>query len=236
MREINRFHEGLDDLQRSMRDEVMRELIVAARKGVMSASDFHAFCQVVGATSDSLWEVRGVKLDCLPKELRFGARYFARDVYAAEVSWAVYTTEYIDSLARLLEGKKVLEVASGRGVIQPIMRERGIEWVSTDAAPPSGEDHVIQMNAEQAIEAYPDVDVVFASWLPYGAQWDIKLLRKLPLIIVGESGGGMTGGDDFWEMVEHLKTFEPAERFEWFTDVSQWRGIHDVTTVIGDWT
>ena len=146
------------------RDAVMLELIAAAKKGVMSIGDFDAFCDSVGMAEAAAWLVHGrPSLDHLPEKFRHSARHLARDAYTAGVSWAVYTTEYIDDLAKLLKGKRVLEVGAGRGILQPIMRKRGIEWISTDENPPAGAEHVERMGAADALDNYRKMDVIFAS-------------------------------------------------------------------------
>lgn len=226
----------LNGLAREFRDEVMAELLACAKAGEMTKVDWIGFCQSVGIVPTCQWVHHGrPSLDHLRDKFREIAPYIARDVYVSEVSWAIYTKEYIESLARLLKGKRVLEVGAGRGVLEPLMQARGVDWKSTDAIRIPGENHVITMKADQALEYYDHAEVVFASWVPLGANWDAVLLDKLPLIIVGEGAYGCTSGQDFCEAVEKMdNTFEPAERFDWFSDVPQWDGIHDFTMVIGD--
>lgn len=225
----------IDGRSREFRDEVMAEMLACAKAGEMTNADWVAFCESVGIVPTRRWLHHGrPSLDHLPEKFRGMAPYIARDVYVSEVSWAIYTKEYIESLARLLKGKRVLEVCAGRGVLQPLMQARGVDWKSTDAIRIPGENHVITMKADQALEYYDHAEVVFASWVPLGANWDSVLLDKLPLIIVGEVMG-CTGGQDFTEAAEKIENkFEPAERFDWFKDVPQWEGIHDFTMVIGD--
>lgn len=235
---LNRYHEGLSKMAEEFRDEVMLELIEAAKKGAMSLREFDAFCDSVGICEAAVWLRSGrPSLDHLPEKFRHAARHCARDAYTAEVSWAVYTTEYIDSLTKLLEGKRVLEVCAGRGILQPIMRKRGIEWISTDENPPAGAEHVEGMNAHDALDNYRNMDAIFASWIPLGARWDVLLLDRPPLVLVGEGPYGCTGSDQFWDLVDELKleTYEPAERYhEWFEDIPKWEGVHDYTLVIGE--
>jgi hypothetical protein len=166
---------------------------------------------------------------------------YLRDAYTSLVSWALYTTEYLDSLERLLRGKRVLEVCAGTGVLGRHMRQRGMDWRSTDTTP-ANED-VEQCEALLAVSLYKP-DVIFASWIPYESALDQRLAELgIPMVLVGESHGGCTGSEEFWERGGQGYDPQNSKRrewdthymqvlFDWFSDVSQFSGIHDVTSLV----
>ena len=173
----------------------------------------------------------------------------ARAVYTAEVAWALYTVEFLDSLAklsRLLASKatpQVLEVMAGQGTLARPMADRNIQWTCTDSDPITRE--VVQRNALAAISEFGDEsDLLFVSWVPYESTEDLAILnewvrkRGKPLIIVGEGKGGCTGSRAFWEELAHFNHCFPAGRYRWFRDVPTWNGMHDQTLAVrkvGSW-
>jgi len=189
--------------------------------------------------------------------------FVARDAYTSSVSWAVHTEEWQEDLRKLVARltsrtyPAVLEIGAGRGLLGAPMRKRGLKWVCTDIDPALGSD-VQKMGALIAVRSYlGEIDVVFASWIPYEAEWDLELANLcadngLPLVIVGESGGGCTGSEALWgyrsfsdryddegdEIPEEDLPELPERRFKieyvgelmpGFRDVPQWDGIRDHT-------
>jgi len=192
----------------------------------------------------------------LLRSIDFASAYRAREYYTAQVSWAVFTVEWLDSMARLLKNNKVLEVCAGRGVLIDLMRKRGVAWEATEThIPVGGHPEIIQQEALEAVRGR-NPDVVFASWIPYESTLDQELMllckeKQIPLILVGESPGGCTGshtfGQDYvneWDEEKGLKTclampfwrksmdtvFEQYGLGD-FYDVPVWDGIHDYTCV-----
>ena len=59
----------------------------------------------------------------------------SRGVYQGQVSYFLFTKEWLDALALLLKSRgrtRVLEVAAGSGVLAAPMRHRGLSWLATD--------------------------------------------------------------------------------------------------------
>ena len=167
-----------------------------------------------------------------------GHTFYARSEYVKESSWAIYTTEFMDSLGKMLKGRRVLEVAAGRGILKRHMQDRGVDWVTTDKCPPPRLDpyrhpHVITRSASRAIRRFPH-DVLFVSWWPYDDPEDVALGEHLvktdtPMVVVTEGPHGCVGSESFWS----------DERWDmhWklpsgFSNVPQWDGIHDQTAII----
>jgi len=182
--------------------------------------------------------------------------YIAREYYTTQVSWAIYTEEWMDSMAKILKNNNVLEVCAGRGVLINPMQMRGVRWTATEATVPTGgHSDLIQQEALEAVRSR-NPDVVFASWIPYESTLDQELMllckeKQIPLILVGESPGGCTGSHTFgkeyldeWEVEKGEETCLAApfwrksmdtifEQYVLgdFRDVPVWDGIHDYTCV-----
>ena len=66
------------------------------------------------------------------------ATKLSRGLYQSQVSYLLFSSEWLDVLALLLKSRgrtRVLELAAGSGVLAAPMRERGLSWRSTDAHP-----------------------------------------------------------------------------------------------------
>ena len=160
-----------------------------------------------------------------------------RETFTRLCSWAVYTKEWINSLTKLLQGKRIVEVCAGRGVLAPIMEKRRFDWTCTDPYPPKGVTHVLEKGSvEAANELRPDV--IFASWIPMDVEFDYELAQMgFPMVIVGEGWGGCTGGKKFWgnaydEDDGIPRNYEMLDAPRWFRDVPSWFGIHDYTRLV----
>lgn len=164
--------------------------------------------------------------------------------YVVQVfSWFVFTTEFLDSLAKLVKNKRVVEVAAQYGYLKPLMESRGCkEWISTDIKP--RKFWVTPYRATPAVEKFKP-DVIFASWIPYGSTLDMWLANtRVPMIMVGEGWGGCTGSGDFWSAACDLDrddvdctgkdwtVQQPSNVVDDWTDVSQWWGLRDFTTLV----
>lgn len=161
------------------------------------------------------------------------------DLYRHYVSWAVYTKEWLDYMAKKLKGKTVLEICSGTGTLANNMRKRGINWIATDSndwrkdpeVPPMPIyiDDLIEIDAVEAVKT-ADCDVVFGSWIPYKSNIDFEvgkicMAKNIPFIIVGEGPWGCTGSNIFWETFGHRIHGVDSPRFSW-------RDISDSTYIL----
>ena len=141
--------------------------------------------------------------------------YLLREHYVQHVSWALYTTEYADSLARLFKGKIVLEVCAGNGILKKMMTARGVTWQSVDThlSDIAIRNGVTKEDAIVAAKVYA-YDVLFASWIPYSSMLDIQLAA-----------------------IRGLKTSRkmtpPKELDPKFQDVTRWPNTRDYTTIVG---
>lgn len=130
----------------------------------------------------------------------------------------IWNVEYIKSLASsisiILTGDLVLEVCAGDGALTRWLSKYGVNIRATDDLSwgknnptPSKAACVVnpifpveELDAIEAIRKYSP-RMVITSWIPYGSDLDIRILREKPefLIIIGEGEGGCTGSSDFWK-------------------------------------
>ena len=205
---------------------VIDNLLDLARRGELTRADFEPFTDPWRRIPITEWS------DHSPSRVDLLLASKLRLRYNAEVSWAVFTREYLDSLANLVAGRKVLEVCAGTGVLQPLMRKRGVDWISTERRPrvalANADSWVRPLPVHLAVKQIPH-DVVFASWIPYRSRIDLFLARQgAPLVIVGEGEGGCTGSELFWNTYGD-RLIDPPKGFR---DVTNWFGIHDYTSML----
>ena len=148
----------------------------------------------------------------------------ARHRFCSSISWALFTTEWMDSVGaflieRGLEGARVVEVCAGNGCLTSAMRATGFDWIASDVRPTihSNDPDLKSIGALSAVvELRPDC--IFWAWWPKlavaDAQWrtsrsvsppeDYRLAemcwrRGIPMLFVGEPPGGVTGSVAFWQ-------------------------------------
>ena len=133
--------------------------------------------------------------------------------------------EWINPLADLLKGSKVLEVMSGRGWLSLALDSMGIDIIAVDdcswseslesgfPAFKSLDDKLfptINLDAVDAIMKYgSDIDYVIMTWPPYSEDSASRVVDaiqkinpKIKLIYCGEGHEGCTADDDFFGKVE----------------------------------
>lgn len=159
-----------------------------------------------------------------------------RSHFTVRACWFLPTREWVEHMLKIVEGKKVLELAAGTGFAGAIFRLHGVDWTSTDIDPARSEGRpwsevnpVLQLNWQEAVSLIPH-DVIFISWWPYNEKegTDLKIARWAlangkRVIFVGEGYGGCTGSADFWRYAK-TKNLLPLDE-----DVAQWVGIRDQT-------
>jgi len=137
--------------------------------------------------------------------------FHTRKRFAEEVSEPLFTVEWMDSMARLLKGYRVVEILSYRGVLIQPMNQRGIEWVGADEHPklsdvgggqqtlPPTQPLIRPADPRQAIETLnPDVVVMPRLRKENDDSEVLGLMaeHKLPLVLLRDSG--LEWGRDLW--------------------------------------
>lgn len=162
------------------------------------------------------------------------AEFSVREELASRGMFGLVTTDFADSLAKYLKGKKVLEVMAGAGYLAHELHIRGIDIVATDdyswGLSAYNNFPIEHLSVSEAIKKYSEVDYILVSWIPMGeAGTDlIRAMKKYcpdkMLLHIGEHEGGCTGNDFFFDKVEEVfdeNLIEAQRSFENFF------GIHD---------
>ena len=184
------------------------ESIHLGRAGMLTAS--HAAALVSGEVVCSDPELAILPIDQL--------KPLVRQVYTRSVSWALFTTGFIDSLSAFLpllgldSNAQILEVCAGGGVLASVMRNRGFQWQATDSRPPHG-SAVSPAYALDALSACAPQLVFWAWWSkPKRKQHELVLdeqpedvrfvqecmTRRIACVFVSEPRGGITGSPELW--------------------------------------
>ena len=164
-----------------------------------------------------------------------------REAYIAFMGFNFINKEYVDEMSKFLEGKKVLEVMSGNGFFSKMLKETGVDIISTDLFigenNPYGLINVIDkeienIDAVEAIEKYgKDMDYVIMSWPPQHTDIASRVVEKIKevnpdlfIIYIGESREGCTANDYFFEVIEEVndENFRSVEY-----SYVPWEYVHD---------
>lgn len=151
------------------------------------------------------------------------------------VSYGNFTPDFLDELAVVLRGKRVLEVFAGNGLLASLLATRGIEITSTSRLSghdghESGFHHpVIEMEADQAVTSLgAERDVLLMSWptadegatraaLAWGEDRPIIFIGEITRFGEGMMGLGGCASDLFFAIteIEHdITSYEPRNRLE----------------------
>jgi hypothetical protein len=148
------------------------------------------------------------------------------------VSW-----KWINPFVEWIGGRKCLEIMAGAGYLSYALRQKNVDIISTDnmswheKGKWSLVTEVEKCTANQAIRKYgKKVDIVIMGW-PYMDDYAYKALKllyyvnpKALMVYIGESWGGCTADDNFFNHFEHVSDLEfekVSSKFE------QFAGMHD---------
>lgn len=132
-----------------------------------------------------------------------------KETYQQSGNYVVVTQELVDSLSTILAGKKVLEVMSGTGMLAWHLKEAGVDILATDSGDWGIQEiepgFVKTISAVDAINKYPDADIILMCW-PYMDNTAFQVLKSLHphqmLICCGETDG-CTADEDFWDNYDY---------------------------------
>ena len=157
------------------------------------------------------------------------------------MGFSFINNDYAEQMANFLKGKKVLEVMSGNGFFSRMLKEKGVDLISTDLY--VGNDNpyglvkvldkdIERIDAIEAVEKYgKEVNYIIMSWPPYNKPIGSQVVKKIKevcpnvkIIYIGETEGGCTADDYFFEITERVndEAFEPVKY-----SYESWHFVHD---------
>lgn len=169
---------------------------------------------------------------------------FARNLFVSKGMYALITADFLDALASVLEGERVLEIMSGRGYLSKGLKDRGVLIKASDDRSwhnkLNWERCYIEtenLDAIKSVEKYGrEADVIIMSWCPYQSTMDysvLEMMRKVNpnciLLVIGEGYGGCTGSDIFHQNMKQVYN-NVSDRLN---DVfEQWSGVNDRVYIV----
>lgn len=195
--------------------------------------------------------------DRYPKGKNYGLTFMNHSLNASSLTYrdeiidlsgfVFLSKEWVEPLSKWIGNRKCLEVMAGTGSLSKSLQDYGVNIIATDIIDDSyfqcreWEDKrwtdIEQISAVDAIEKYgKDVDIVIMSWPPYQRPDGYEALMKmreinpdLIMIYIGETEGGCTADDDFFEVAEYIddESFDEAVK-----EFKSSFGIHDFPMLV----
>jgi hypothetical protein len=130
----------------------------------------------------------------------------------ARYAWSIPSPGDMVWLARILDGRGVVEIGAGSGYWAWQMVQVGIDVVAYDPHPPSPENKYatdrlyfpVEIGDEHVAANHPDRALLLC-WPSYDSGFAasaLKAYRGDTLVFVGEGHGGCTADDEFFELLD----------------------------------
>ena len=161
--------------------------------------------------------------------------YRKREEFRTGISWHIPSDELINAIK---EYSPIVSVASGFGYTESLAIKEGADVIATDVSPNKNNKwcsdgifntQVEEISAIDAVKKYSSRNV-FMAWPPYDTSMAFDAASEMDiekvLIYVGESYGGCTGNDDFFQYLEtHFEELDIS------VNIPRWGGIYDEARV-----
>lgn len=144
--------------------------------------------------------------------------FLMRELAIPHMGYTVITKEFCSALSTFIGNHSVLEVMAGNGLLTYGLRQYGVTSHATDDQSWHTSfnmwiDDLEVLDGVSAIEKYGhNVDYIIVAWPPMDSVIEdivtaIKKLNRpeLRLIYIGESCGGCTATEKFFDMVEEIQ-------------------------------
>jgi hypothetical protein len=163
--------------------------------------------------------------------------YEERENFRIGVSWHIPTQSLVETIK---EYSPILSVGCGFGYTEKLAEKEGADVILTDISPdlenkwcrnekmdfPS---EILKMDGKTAVKSFKDRNV-FMAWPPYAKDMAYQVAKSMKvgryLIYVGESHGGCTADDAFFDLL-----YAKFEEVESEAFVPSWSGIYDNVTI-----
>jgi hypothetical protein len=138
------------------------------------------------------------------------------------------TKETASDIAEIVGDGILLDPMAGNGFAAKALREAGVRTVASDNHSWEISSGIENLDALESLKKYGEkISHLLISWAPYTSNIDVQLLREIrknyphiTIINIGESRGGCTGSDEFWDEAD-IVTDQPHVRY------STTSGLHD---------
>lgn len=161
----------------------------------------------------------------------------ARETYIHNFGFFLLNEKLLDMLSCEFEGDKIIEVGAGSGWLSYNLQQRGLNVIPVDCN--LSDNHynfkklytnIVDDKAEDFI-LKNKYDTILMCWPDLGSDFAHTILDRMPknknLIYIGESEGGCTANDDFFELLNSKCTLLEDKTKRIQRHVKQWAGIHD---------
>lgn len=156
------------------------------------------------------------------------------------MGFPILTQECVFTLAKFLEGKRVIDVGCGSGYLTYHLKNCGVDIVGVDNYSSSyahgtmgRAKYIHNINCDAKDIDYSKYDVIILSWPDYNTTFAYEIISKLEpgqiIIYQGESWGGCTGDDyfhDFLNSTDRVIELEDVSN-SLFEGHVRFSGIHD---------
>jgi len=165
-----------------------------------------------------------------------------REKYIQEGMYGFVSWKWVNPLAKWIDGRKCLEVMSGRGILAYALRQKRVNIIATDDYSWFVKDkfkkwmdvvtNVEKIDAVEAVIKYGGaIDILFLIW-PYRDNIAYQVIKTLYEVnpdacvaYIGQEQEGVTADKDFYE---HFVRIEDDAAFnKAAANYESWRGVHD---------
>lgn len=158
----------------------------------------------------------------------------ARKKCTDEGMFALVTQQWTKQLADWVNGRRVLEIMSGRGWLAKALKDHGVDILATDNHTShsrwmkGNKAHTLLtdisvLESSEAIRRYRDeFDILLCSWPPMETSMTKAIRRwgtNKPIVYIGEGDHGCTADRTFWSWFDG----EISDDIE----LPRWKGIYD---------
>lgn len=162
-----------------------------------------------------------------------------REEYISNFGFSLMNQLLIDELTLCLKDKKVVELGAGTGWISHLLQNKNIDVQPIDLYDIDKNNYnffkshtdILNVSAQDYLSKNKNYDTILMIWPNYSSDFAAQSLDLIPqgkqLIYIGESCGGCTANERFFELLD-LKCIldkEKTSHLQKFT--TRWSGLHD---------
>jgi 16S rRNA G1207 methylase RsmC len=166
-----------------------------------------------------------------------------RNQIVVRMGFSLINQNFVDALAKYIGDRSCLEVMCGTGALSASLKAKNTNIIATDSFSWETENtgwnkdtrwcEIKEMDAVEAVKRYgADTEFIIMSWPPYNDDTAYKVLIQMRevnpdcrLIYIGESEGGCTANDNFFENAVEIEDDEEFNKVCCF--FQRWDCIHD---------